>query len=225
MIYRLMQRKPFHIFVMMLCIHSKQIGNLLPVPREIQYIPRVICTNCSSMPTVLCAVGSEVFMQNQGNTALCGLCALDNAYQAQVFDVMSLHGAADELWIKQSTDLRLPNTEIYTPMRDARGCYSIEVLLHAVQCLGDRVLCLSNVLIQCLRDCRYNELLNCLNPSNIFPCKFLIRIPKKAHYTIVLCRGSEDILLLDSLIGGPIALNSTTLPDFFGECLLCMVLH
>ena len=184
---------------------------------NVMYIARVICTNCSSMPTVLCAVGSEVFMQNQGNTALCGLCALNNAYQAEVFDVVSLNRAADELWIKQSTDLHLPITESYTPMRDARGWYSIEVLIHAVQCHGDRMFCLSNVLIQCLKDCRHDELLNCLNPSKIFPCKFLIRVPKKAHFTILLCRSSEDIILLDSLKCRPISLNSTKLPDIFGE--------
>ena len=184
---------------------------------NVMYIARVICTNCSSMPTVLCAVGSEVFMQNQGNTALCGLCALNNAYQAEVFDVVSLNRAADELWIKQSTDLHLPKTESYTPLRDARGWYSIEVLIHAVQCHGDRMFCLSNVLIQCLKDCRHDELLNCLNPSKIFPCKFLIRVPKKAQSTILLCRSSEDIILLDSLKCRPISLNSTKLPDIFGE--------
>ena len=82
---------------------------------------------------------------------------------------------------------------------------------------GDRMFCLSNVLIQCLKDCRHDELLNCLNPSKIFPCKFLIRVPKKAHYTILLCRSSEDIILLDSLKCRPISLNSTKLPDIFGE--------
>ena len=83
--------------------------------------------------------------------------ALNNAYQAHI---MSLHRAADD---KASTDLHL----------QFRRWYSIEVLLHTVQCrgCGDRMSCLSNPLTQCLRDCRYDELLNSLNPSNIFHCK------------------------------------------------------
>ena len=66
------------------------------------------------IPTVLCAVGNKVFMQTQGTTALCDLCALNNACQAEVFE--SLNQAADELWIKQYIDAQIPVTETYTPM-------------------------------------------------------------------------------------------------------------
>ena len=80
-----------HIHVLQTNRKSLTSSQRNPINSNVMYIARVICTNCSSMPTVLCAVGSEVFMQNQGNTALCDLCALNNAYQAEVFDVLSLN--------------------------------------------------------------------------------------------------------------------------------------
>ena len=36
-------------------------------------------------------------MRIQGSTALCGLCALNNAYQVNVFDIVMLNQLVDEL--------------------------------------------------------------------------------------------------------------------------------
>ena len=60
-------------------------------------------------------------MRIQGSTALCGLCALNNAYQVNVLDNVMLNQLVDELWIKHYTELEMPMTEKYTPLRDENG--------------------------------------------------------------------------------------------------------
>ena len=39
---------------------------------------------------------NSIFMHVQGDTALCGLCALNNAYQEEKFDVNLLNSIADQ---------------------------------------------------------------------------------------------------------------------------------
>lgn len=67
-------------------------------------------------------------MQIQGSTALCGLCALNNAYQVNLFDNAMLNHLADKLWIKHYTELEMPTTEKYTPLRDENGYYSMKMI-------------------------------------------------------------------------------------------------
>ena len=61
---------------------------------------------------------SEIFMQIQGSSALCGLCALNNAYQANVFDNAKLNELGDDM---HYTQMHMPITEQYTLLRDANG--------------------------------------------------------------------------------------------------------
>ena len=45
------------------------------------------------------------FLQVQGDTALCGLCALNNGDQEEKIDINMLNSIADQLWISHYTDL------------------------------------------------------------------------------------------------------------------------
>ena len=48
---------------------------------------------------------NSIFLQVQGDTALCGLCALNNGDQEEKIDINMLNSIADQLWISHYTDL------------------------------------------------------------------------------------------------------------------------
>ena len=77
-------------------------------------------------------------------------------------DVQSLNNIADTLWTRHYSELRMPISELYTPLRDAEGWYSIDVLLQAVQYHGDYKICLNNTPIQFFenRECYIMHALN-----------------------------------------------------------------
>ena len=75
-----------------------------------------------------------------------GYVHLITIHQEEKFDVNLLNSIADQQWIGHYTDLHMPLSELFLPFRDTNGWYSIEVLLKAVDNLGDSMVNLSGVL-------------------------------------------------------------------------------
>ena len=61
------------------------------ITSNVTYIAMVISKVGHKGNASLSNAKSEIFMQIQGSSALCGLCALNNAYQANVFDNAKLN--------------------------------------------------------------------------------------------------------------------------------------
>ena len=158
---------------------------------------------------------SAIFMQIQGSTALCGLCALNNAYQVNVFDNVMLNQLADELWIKHYTELEMPMTEKYTPLRDENGYYSIEVLLKAIKNHGDIPTCLNNeVSMYFDKPSNCVNIMDIINSCNRYPVSYLIRVPRTDHYIAIVCKGLTEMYLLDSLKSLPIVIYHAQLAEY-----------
>ena len=182
---------------------------------NILYVSDVVCSR--NQATVIDQISDEgVFMQVQGRTALCGLCALNNAYQIDLFDVQSLNNIADTLWTRHYSELHMPISELYTPLRDAEGWYSIEVLLQAVQYHGDYMICLNNTLIQFFAN-REGYIMDALNASQSYPTSLLIRIPEKAHYTTIFCNWDNKFYLLDSMQSMPTEIDEAMLIQYLED--------
>ena len=51
------------------------------------------------------------FLQQQADSNMCGLCALNNLYQGDKFSVTDINGIADALWYSHWSDLNMNPTE------------------------------------------------------------------------------------------------------------------
>jgi len=185
------------------------------VTSNITYIAMVMSKVRCEGNASLSNAKSDIFMQVQGNSALCGLCALNNAYQANIFDDAMLNELGDGLWIMHNTQMHMPITEQYTPLRDANGWYSIEVLLSAVKHHGDIATCVSHeVSIFFDKQSMSVNIMDIINPCNRYPVSYLIRVPRAAHYIAIVCKGPKEIYLLDSLNSSPIAIDHVQLAEY-----------
>ena len=87
------------------------------------------------------------WMQSQGQSNYCGLCAINNAYSNEKLTVDQLDNIADDLWLRQIEQFSLDLTDELQIQRDVNGFYSFEVLREVVGCFGDQLLNL-NELVQ-----------------------------------------------------------------------------
>ena len=87
------------------------------------------------------------WMQSQGQSNYCGLCAINSAYSNEKLTVDQLDNIADELWLRQIEQFSLDLTDELQIQRDVNGVYSFEVLREVVECFGDQLLNL-NELVQ-----------------------------------------------------------------------------
>ena len=87
------------------------------------------------------------WMQSQGKSNYCGLCAINNAYSDEKLTVEQLDNIADDLWLRQLEQFSLDLTDELQIQRDVNGFYSFEVLREVVECFGDQLLNL-NELVQ-----------------------------------------------------------------------------
>ena len=185
------------------------------ITSNVTYIAMVISKVGHKGNASLSNAKSEIFMQIQGSSALCGLCALNNAYQANVFDNAKLNELGDELWIMHYTQMHMPITEQYTLLRDANGWYSIEVLLSAVKQRGDIATYVRNEVLMFFdkQSMRVN-IIDTINPCNSYPISYLVRVPRAAHYITIFCKDPKDIYLLDSLKSLPIVIDHVQLAEY-----------
>lgn len=181
---------------------------------NMQYVYQIICPGTYLHKNMKTFYENSIFLQVQGDTALCGLCALNNGYQEEKFDVNLLNSIADQQWISHYTDLHMPISELYLPFRDTNGWYSIEVLLKAVDNLGDSMVNLSGVLNSYFTKPGLS-ISEALNSSHSYPVSFLVRIPKTAHYTTIRIDASGHIYLLDSMKQCPIYMDEGFLSQYF----------
>ena len=76
------------------------------------------------------------FMQIQGYSNYCGVCALNNLMGKEVVSVERMNNIADDLWLRQVEQLQLSLTEILQCHRDITGFYLLHTIEEAVECYG-----------------------------------------------------------------------------------------
>ena len=113
------------------------------------------------------------------------------------------------------TQMHMPITEQYTPLREANGWYSIEVLLSAVKQRGDIATCVTNeVLMFFDKQSMRVKILDTINPCNRYLISYLVRVPHAAHYIAIVCKDPKEICLLDSLKSLPIVIDHVQLAEY-----------
>ena len=73
--------------------------------------------------------GSLPFMQLQGDSNHCGVCAFNNLVGQEVTTVHEMNVAADELWLRQFEILGLSITDDVQRHRDSNGFHSLDTML------------------------------------------------------------------------------------------------
>ena len=84
-------------------------------------------------------VSDKPFMQSQGFSGYCGLCALNNALQYSNLSITQMDDIADDLWLKQVESIGLSLCDDIQQTRSVSGYYSIQVLQHAARMFGYEV--------------------------------------------------------------------------------------
>ena len=133
-------------------------------------------------------LNSPIWMQSQGQSNLCGLCALNNLYGKTVSCTYQLDDIADEMWLRQFSDIGLKITDRVQPLRSTVGDYAFHVLDKVVEINGDSLVCLTPK-IRSLLDGRHStsstdQLLDILNCEQQFRNSFLV-VEKHYHYICI----------------------------------------
>ena len=81
-------------------------------------------------------VSHTPFMQAQGCSGYCGLCAPNNAMQRPALTVQGLDNVADDLWLEQLQNMNLEFISDLQQMRSLDGFYSIDVLCKGAEDCG-----------------------------------------------------------------------------------------
>ena len=136
------------------------------------------------------------FMQTQGSTAWCGLCALNNAAGSQQFTVGYLDDIADKLWLDVFDEVGNSPLYYYEPMRSVDGNYNIEVLLRAAAHKGYEIKYLNNEVKEYLQASE-NDAQQSSLPNSLCGNSKLILRHTTAHYTTLLFQ-DECIWHIDS---------------------------
>ena len=152
------------------------------------------------------------YIQLQGDSNLCGLCALNNLYQSERFTIYSLNQIADGLWLSHCTDLDMNPTESIQAMRSQLGDYSIDVLDAAVNSCGHRLVNITSSVRSFIEVHAEGEYL--LSTPRLLQQHILQQVPLPAavllkqqtyHYICILFN-VEKIWLLDSRGSQPLNL-------------------
>ena len=180
---------------------------------NVRYIIQTINVNVSAHCVKL--AGSLPFMQLQGFSNQCGVCAINNLCGAEVTTVHEMNKVADELWLEQFENLELSMIDDVQRHRDSNGFHSLDTLsvvasknglmfdpLHGCiqSILGEEIKPESPALL-------IRELQRCYN----LPVQLLIldADPRVQHYTVVIVY-HHTIWHLDSMKPTPNSISANT---------------
>lgn len=182
---------------------------------NLQYLDTVVGKHGTQHGELHVKSSSEIWMQSQGFSSFCGLCAMNNSLCLEsgdlpIFTVEDLDLAADVMWLKQLILCGKFSMSI-EPMRFLDGDYSIVALEKATlskgmsfQRLDAEVRSLTDgVDIKGLSTSCFTELYN-LFLQLFFKCdapSLVVRI--KEHHYISLVFKTENVILLDSKSTAP----------------------
>ena len=80
--------------------------------------------------------GTVPFMQLQGASNYCGLCALNNLLGKEVVTIEQMNNIADDLWLRQLEQCEQSLTHTLQCHRDINGFYSFHTIEETLQCFG-----------------------------------------------------------------------------------------
>ena len=80
--------------------------------------------------------GTLPFMQIQGQSHHCGVCAINNLLGQKLFTVNRVNNAADDIWLRQFEDLGLNVTDDIQAHRDVNGFHSVDSITEVVTLHG-----------------------------------------------------------------------------------------
>ena len=102
--------------------------------RNVQYADNIINQGRESRQVK--NAGSLPFMQLQGMSNYCGLCALNNLLGKETISIKHMNNIADDLWLRQIEQCGQPLTENLQCHRDINGFYSFHTIEEVLDCFG-----------------------------------------------------------------------------------------
>ena len=186
--------------------------------QNVKYIHDIIGNHASqSIQKQVSSVSSQPWMQYQGCSAYCGLCALNNAYRQERFTVEMLDNIADNLWLRQIEHLGMSLTSEVQCLRDISGYYSIEVLMESVSRMSDDLVNVDGTMQHIMaQNTNADNFVNELALIFKFPRSFILAWRAQNHYTCVHIQTST-VWHFNSLKRQPQVLTSRQLMKILQE--------
>ena len=133
--------------------------------------------------------GTLPFMQMQGQSNYCGLCAFNNLVGQEVISVERMNNVADDLWLRQCEQLNLSLIENMQFHRDINGFHSHHTMEEVAECYGYSLQLLHSAIRALFSDqvtmpnpqVLLREILRNYQP----PVKLLIHERDIQHYTVM----------------------------------------
>ena len=154
--------------------------------------------------------GTLPFMQLQGNSNYCGLCALNNLLGKDILSVQRMNNVADDLWLRQIEQCGQCLTDSLQCHRDISGFYSFHTIEESLECFGHSLHLLSaNEALRTMlrhKQSSVKSVLQELERQYGTPIKLLFVDRESEHYTAVHV-GSNTIWHFDSKQRTPITLT------------------
>ena len=131
--------------------------------------------------------GTLPFMQLQGASNYCGVCALNNLLGKDVISVRCMNEAADDLWLRQVDELGQPLTENLQCHRDINGFFSWHTMEAVLERFGHCLHLLSaHESLSAMLSCKQSSgVMQELARQYGIPLKLLILDRESEHYTVV----------------------------------------
>ena len=152
-------------------------------------------------------------MQSQGQS---NYCAINNAYSNAKLTVEQLDNIADDLWLWQVEQFSLDLTDELQIQRDVNGFYSFEVLREVVNCFGDQLLNLNELVQEPLVPSDLSspgKFVSAALGKNSFPCTLIVYWQERLHYTSIRIESTSNIWHLDSKQRNPRKLTMRMVQD------------
>lgn len=132
--------------------------------------------------------GTLPFMQLQGASNYCGLCALNNLLGKETVSVQRMNNIADDLWLRQIEQCGQSLTENMQCQRDVNGFYSFHTIEEILECFGHSLhLLAANEALQTMLCCKQisgESVLQELSRQYGIPIKLLFVDMESEHYTV-----------------------------------------
>ncbi|XP_074660589.1 uncharacterized protein LOC141913049 [Tubulanus polymorphus] len=180
---------------------STVIGKTAPSHRHIE-----VRANCDGV----------MYMQTQGSTNYCGLCAVNNLVGASAISIKYMDSISDALWIGQLLNPGIGPTCRILPPRDLEGFYSMDVIEDCLERLHCEVI---NIVAGVGSSESDEELLLLLESAfggSAGTCimSLLIKTARSDHWVVVRRGASKRFYLLDSRQARPVELSNSYCLDY-----------
>ena len=158
-------------------------------------------------------VSSMPFMQNQGASHYCSVCALNNLVGKEITTAHEMNDVADNLWLNHFDYLGQSVTDNIQPHRDPNGFHTIDTMQQIAMKNGYCLWTLDKKIQSCKKlvpkssPQLVHELLRCYKS----PAKLLVHNKKVSHYAAINVYHRQNVWYFDSLKRQPITITADEL--------------